>query len=72
MELTLTPAGHEAAREVAGIEAGLRARIEAAAAGHDPDGVLAFLRTFVAGRSTGDAVARRAGREPAPGATASC
>ncbi|MFE6760240.1 MarR family winged helix-turn-helix transcriptional regulator [Streptomyces sp. NPDC057684] len=68
VELTLTPAGHEVAHSVAAVEAGLHGRISAAATGHDINGVLDFLRTLVAGQSSGDAVARRAGRN-SPGAT---
>ncbi|MFF2503264.1 MarR family winged helix-turn-helix transcriptional regulator [Streptomyces sp. NPDC058067] len=67
VELTLTPAGHEAAREVAAVEAALHARIAEAAEGRDLDAVVGFLRTLVEGQSAGDAVALRAGRAPAEG-----
>ncbi|MDA0566280.1 MarR family transcriptional regulator [Streptomonospora sp. S1-112] len=59
--LTLTDAGRRVAEEVAGVEEDLHARIESAAQGRALDEATAFLRSFVAGLPSGDAVARRRG-----------
>jgi DNA-binding MarR family transcriptional regulator len=58
VELTLTPEGERLAREVAAIEDGMYAAIDAITPDEIPV-ALDFLRTFVSGSPSGDALARR-------------
>jgi len=57
VELTLTPEGERLAVEVAVIEDAMYAAIDAI--GDDVDATLDFLRTFINGSPSGDALARR-------------
>jgi DNA-binding MarR family transcriptional regulator len=59
VELTLTPGGRRLARQIAAVEARLYRDLEAAGVDHDMAAVIAYLRTLVAGRPAGEAVARR-------------
>ena len=58
VELTLTPEGERLAGEVAVIEDAMYAAIDAMT-GDDVDATLDFLRTFIDGSPSGDALARR-------------
>jgi DNA-binding MarR family transcriptional regulator len=58
VELTLTPEGERLAREVAAIEDAMYAAIDAITPDEIPV-ALDFLRTFVSGSPSGDALARR-------------
>ena len=58
VELTLTPEGERLAVEVAVIEEAMYAAIDAMSGG-DVDATLDFLRTFIDGSPSGDALARR-------------
>jgi DNA-binding MarR family transcriptional regulator len=58
VEITLTPQGRELAARIATIEDRLYSWLDAAA-GRDPDGVLAVLRSLVADLPAGLALARR-------------
>jgi len=58
VELTLTPEGERLAVEVAVIEDAMYAAIDAMT-GDDVDATLDFLRTFINGSPSGDALARR-------------
>jgi DNA-binding MarR family transcriptional regulator len=58
IQLTLTPEGERLAREVAAIESAMYATIDALA-GPDIDVSLEFLRAFVDGSPSGQALARR-------------
>jgi len=59
VELTLTPGGRRLARQIAAVEARLYRDLEAAGVDYDMAAVIAFLRTLVADRPAGEAVARR-------------
>jgi len=58
VELTLTPEGERLSVEVAAIEDAMYAAIDAMT-GDDVDATLDFLRTFIDGSPSGDALARR-------------
>jgi DNA-binding MarR family transcriptional regulator len=58
VELTLTPEGKRLAVEVAAIEDAMYEAIDAMT-GDDVDATLEFLRTFVSGSPSGEALARR-------------
>nr|WP_246425769.1 MarR family transcriptional regulator [Streptomonospora nanhaiensis] len=57
--LTLSAEGRRIAEHIAGIEEELYGRIDAAARGRPVEEVAAFLRSFVSGLPSGDALARR-------------
>ncbi len=59
VSLTLTADGRRVARRVAAIEEQLYRELDAASAGHDTAGIIAFLRGFVEDLPAGEAVARR-------------
>jgi DNA-binding MarR family transcriptional regulator len=58
VELTLTPEGERLSREVAAIEDAMYAEIDAIT-GEDVHATLDFLRAFINGSPSGDALARR-------------
>lgn len=59
VELTLTALGRRHVEDITRIEEAMYQLIDAAAAGHDLDGILAFLRGFVAELPAGQALGRR-------------
>ncbi|MET8156830.1 MarR family transcriptional regulator [Sphaerisporangium sp. NPDC005289] len=59
IELSLTEDGLRLARQIIEIEQALYRSIDAAAEGHDLGQLTHFLRAFVAGRPSGQALARR-------------
>jgi DNA-binding MarR family transcriptional regulator len=61
IELTLTEEGMRLAHRITEIENDLYRAIEAAAGGHDLDQITGFLRAFVDGLPSGQALARRIG-----------
>jgi len=65
--LTLTARGREVEQAVRGIEDELYARLQQELSGVDLDELIAFLRSMIAGRPSGDALATRVAAEPAGG-----
>ena len=65
VNLTLTPAGEDRAREVAAVEAQLHSAIESLVAGQPLDQTLTLLRALASAFPTGQALARR--RSPRTG-----
>jgi DNA-binding MarR family transcriptional regulator len=63
IELTLTEEGMRLAHRITEIENDLYRAIEAAAGGHDLHQITGFLRAFVDGLPSGEALARRIGTE---------
>ena len=63
VELTLTDAGRQIAKKIAGIEEALYGYLREAAQGYDLAGALALLRALVHGTQAGSAVALRAGQQ---------
>jgi DNA-binding MarR family transcriptional regulator len=63
IELTLTEEGMRLAHRITEIENDLYRAIEAAAGGHDLHQITGFLRAFVDGLPSGQALARRIGTE---------
>jgi MarR family transcriptional regulator, organic hydroperoxide resistance regulator len=66
VELSLTPAGRTAARQIDDVKDQMYRLMSGAGDGYDLQQVLGYLRALVRGRPSGVALDRRTGRHPRP------